>query len=290
MVVGTSLLLNPFLPSLTLIESLVMIVGLPMYDFPELVAATEAWWQGLRRHFSRAGIADMIEPLRQPVDLAAHWLAPDLLFTQTCGYPLTHILSGKVQLVATPCYEAAGCEGPSYRSVVIVREDSRIAELADLRGKRVTYNGSDSQSGYNTLRDLVFPLAEQGRLFGEAIESGAHRQSLAYVRTGKADVAAIDCVSLALLERIAPAELQGIRKLCLTAPAPSLPYITSLATSAETMRRLRDGLRAAIDDPQLKAVRDGLLLADIAVLPLTAYESILAMENTAIKAGYPALG
>jgi len=267
-----------------------MIVGLPMYALPELASATAAWWQGLRRHFTQAGIAEVAERLQEPADLAAHWLAPDLLFTQTCGYPLTHLLSGKVQLLATPCYAAPGCEGPSYRSVVIVREDSGITELADIRGKRVAYNGTDSQSGYNTLRDLVLPLAQRGKVFGEAIESGAHRQSLAFVRTGKADVAAIDCVSLALLERVAPAELRGIRKLCLTAPAPSLPYITSLATPVETIRRLRDGLRAAIDDPQLTAVRDDLLIADIAILPLAAYEPILTMEKTAIEAGYPALG
>lgn len=261
-----------------------------MYDLPELASATAAWWQGLRRHFGRAGIADIVEGLQKPADLPAHWLAPDLFFTQTCGYPLTHVLSGKVQLLATPCFGAAGCEGPLYRSVVIVRDDSQIAELADLRGKRVAYNGTDSQSGYNTLRELAYPLARQGKLFAEAIESGAHRRSLAYVRTGKADVAAIDCVSLALLERVAPAELLGIRKLCLTATAPSLPYITSLTTSAETVQRLRDGLRAAMDDPQLQAVRGDLLLSDIAVLPLSAYEPILAMETAAIAAGYPVLG
>jgi ABC-type phosphate/phosphonate transport system substrate-binding protein len=267
-----------------------MIAGLPMYALPELDTATKAWWLGLRGHFARAGIADVPQHLQQPGDLLSHWLAPDLLFTQTCGYPLTHALADKVQLVATPCYRAPGCEGATYRSVVIVRDDSPITELSDLQGKRVAFNGTDSQSGYNTLRDLIYPIAQAGKLFSEAIESGAHRQSLGLVRSGQADVAAIDCVSFALLERVAPAEVAGIRKLCLTAPAPSLPYITSRATSAESIRRLQDGLLGAIADPQLQAVREALLLEDVALLSIDDYASILAMEQAAIQAGYPHLG
>jgi len=253
---------------------------------PELETATTAWWQGLRRHFIRAGIADVPDRLHEPDDLLTHWLMQDLLFTQTCGYPLTHVLDDRVQLVATPCYDAPGCDGPNYRSYIIVREDSRIAELADLRGKRVAYNGTDSQSGYNTLRSALYPLAQNGKLFAGGIETGAHRQSLAAVRNGAADVAAIDCVSLALFERVAPAELQGVRKLCLTEPAPSLPYIASKRITAVTIQRLREGLRAAIDDPQLRAVRAELLLADIAVLPIDAYQPILAMERSALEAQY----
>jgi ABC-type phosphate/phosphonate transport system substrate-binding protein len=260
-----------------------------MYAMPELASVTEGWGRGLRRHFGQAGIADLPDHLAMPVDLAQHWLAPDLLFTQTCGYPLTHELSGRVQLVATPSYAATGCDGHTYRSVVIVRDDSGIHELSDLRGKRVAFNSTDSQSGYNTLRKLISPLAQDGKFFAQAIETGAHRQSLAQVRTGAADVAALDCVSLALLERWAPAEMSGIRKLCLTEPAPSLPYITALATSPEILQRLQSGLRAAFDDPLLEAVRADLLLTGFAILPIAAYAPILAMEQAAHRAGYPIL-
>jgi len=261
-----------------------------MYALPELDAATQAWGRGLLRHFAKAGITDIPAALTEPTEIEAHWRAPDLLFTQTCGYPLTHVLAGKVQLLATPCYSAAGCDGATYRSYVVVREDSGIETPADLRGKSVAYNGTDSQSGYNTLRHLVAPLAEAGRFFGGGLETGAHRRSLAAVRRGEADTASIDCVSLALIERAAPEEMKGIRRLCSTAPAPNLPYITSLSTSAETLRRLREGLQAAIKDPEVRAAREALLIVDIVVLPLTAYASILAMEEEAVASGYPRLG
>lgn len=266
-----------------------MIVGLPMYAMPELASITRDWWRGLQRHFMRAGIGEVPGELAMPADLEAHWLASRLLFTQTCGYPLTHALAGKVQLVATPCYLAPGCEGSTYRSVVVVRDGDAIRDLADLRGKRVAYNSRDSQSGYNTLRHLLSSLANHGSFFAESIETGGHRASLAYVRTGKVDVASIDCVSLALLERVAPAELAGIRKLCLTAAAPSLPYITAGATSAETLQRLRQGLLAAFQDPQLAVTRSDLLLDAVAILPIEAYGPILDMEQDAMRSGYPAL-
>lgn len=260
-----------------------------MYAMPELDAATRAWGRGLLRHFADAGIADLPAELTEPADLEAHWLAPDLLFTQTCGYPLTHVLADKVQLLATPCYGAAGCDGATYRSYVVVREDGGIAGLKDLRGKRVAYNGTDSQSGYNTLRHLVAPLAKGERFFGGGLETGAHRHSLAAVRRGEADAASIDCVSLALIEQVAPDEMKGLRRLCPTAPAPNLPYITSLSTSAETLNRLRDGLQAAVADPALRAAREALLITDIAVLPPAAYAAILAMETEAAASGYSRL-
>src|SRR5262249_23278469 len=131
------------------------IASLPMYDLPETGEATVALWRGLARHFRRAGIADVPEAMARKPKLPAHWLSPDLLFSQTCGYPFRRTVKDRVQLVATPCYAAEGCEGPTYRSVVVVPADSPARSLADLSGARVAFNGMDSQSGYNALRALV---------------------------------------------------------------------------------------------------------------------------------------
>ena len=35
------------------------VASLPMYDLPELRAATDAWWRGLAQAFRREGIADL---------------------------------------------------------------------------------------------------------------------------------------------------------------------------------------------------------------------------------------
>jgi ABC-type phosphate/phosphonate transport system substrate-binding protein len=263
------------------------VASLPMYDLPELRAATDAWWHGLARAFRREGIAEVPDSLDRRAQYADAWTLPDLLFSQTCGYPLTHELAGRVELVATPCYGAEGCEGPGYCSFVIVGADSTASAIGDLRGARCAINGLDSQSGYNVLRSLVAPLATDARFFGSVATTGGHRASLALVASGEADVAAIDCVTHGLLARHRPQALVGTRVLCRTASAPGLPYVTRVGASAELLRRLRGGLGRAFADPELDESRGALLLAGTAVLPLAAYDRIPEMESAAIAAGYP---
>lgn len=60
-----------------------------------------------RRH----GIADAPERLNRRMSRARLWRAPGLVFGQTCGFPLTHGYAASLELVATPCYAAAGCAG-----------------------------------------------------------------------------------------------------------------------------------------------------------------------------------
>lgn len=262
------------------------VASLPMYDLPEVRAATDAWWHGLARAFRREGLADAPEALDRRQSYKDIWLSRDLLFSQTCGYPLKHSLEGLVQLVATPCYEADGCEGPSYCSFVIVGADHPAGHVGDLKGLRCAINGPDSQSGCNALRALVAGFAEGGRFFRRVDVSGGHSASIALVASGQADVAAVDCVTHALIARYRPAALAGTRVLCRTASAPGLPYITRGRANADLLRRLRAGLEGAVADPALTAAREALLLTGIAVLPLSDYDRITDMKSAAIAAGY----
>lgn len=263
------------------------LASLPMYDLPELRAATDAWWRGLARAFRREGIADVPDSVDRRPAYKDVWLNPDLLLSQTCGYPLTHALAGRVELVATPCYRAEGCEGPSYCSFVIVGADSSARAIEDLRGARCAVNSLDSQSGCNALRALVATVAKGGRFFGNLAISGGHRASVGLIASGQADVAAIDCVTHGLLARHRPQALAGTRVLCLTPSAPGLPYVTRAGADADLLRRLRSGLERAFDEPELGEARGALLLDGATVLPLAAYDRIAELENAAIAAGYP---
>jgi ABC-type phosphate/phosphonate transport system substrate-binding protein len=260
-----------------------------MYDLPELAAATAGWWAGLRRHFRAQGIEGLPETLTPGVDPITQWDGTSPVFSQTCGYPLTHALSDKVRLLATPRYVAPGCAGPTYVSWVVVRRDDPARSFADLRGRRPAFNGRDSQSGYNVLRALAAPLATDGRFFGAGVESGAHRKSMALVAAGQADLATIDCVTFALIARVARHEVAGLRVLCATAAAPALPYVTAASTDDTTVRRLQAGFLAACVDPALADVRRALLIEGCESLSLDRYEVILEMERGALARGYPEL-
>ncbi len=252
-----------------------------MYWQPELAWATKAWWEGLARHWRALGLKDAPAQSQEPIDLYPLWLSSDLFFAQTCGYPLTHELKGKVTLVATPCYSAPGCVGPNYCSRLIVRDESGITDPAQLSGKVAAINSRDSQSGWNVLRHSLKQALKGSDALPHIVETGGHRNSIAAVREGRADVAAIDCVTFARLSAIAPAEVAGLRVIADTVSAPSLPYITRRDIPAEDLRRLREGLQAALHDPTLAEARAALTISDIVVLPIEAYDRILEIEDAA---------
>ena len=266
------------------------LASLPMYDLPELTGATDAWWAGLAGAFRRAGIAEVPSTLCRPEGTTSLWRDPAFLFSQTCGYPLTHELKSLVQPVATPAYSAPGCLGAGYASVVVVRDGDPARDVADFRGRICAFNARNSQSGYNVLRRLVAPLAVAGRFFSRVLVTGGHAASLAAVAGRQADVAAVDCVTFALLSRCRPAAVEGLRVLITTQPVPGLPYVTRANCDDTLLRRLRDGLSAALSDPKLAQARAELLIVGAEVLPIGAYACIDQMEADAVASGYPKIG
>jgi ABC-type phosphate/phosphonate transport system substrate-binding protein len=260
-----------------------------MYDLPWLGAANDALWAAIAGRLRARGVADVPQRLERARGLQDIWRHPRLLLAQTCGYPLVTELVGQVTLVATPCYAAAGCEGPDHCSLVVVREGSAVERVAELRGARLALNSRDSNTGMNLLRALVAPLAEGGRFFGEVVVTGTHLASLAAVAAGEADVAAIDCVTHALVARHEPGLLAGTRVLTRTASTPGLPLITRGHVPQDELAALREALAEVAADPALTNVRDSLLLAGFAFLPLKAYADVMALEQAAAERGYPVL-
>jgi ABC-type phosphate/phosphonate transport system substrate-binding protein len=262
------------------------IANFAMYDLPEVTAATNALWAGMARALTREGLDGVPGTLTRGVDLDQLWRSPELLFSQTCGYPLMNDYKDALRLVATPVYDAPGCQGPDYVSMIVVRLEDSVRALPDLRGRSVAVNSVTSQSGYSALRASVAHLAHKSRFFGKVVNSGSHGASLALVAEGQADVCATDCVTHALLARHRPEALAGLRVLARSPAAPGLPYVTRAGAGDELVARLRAALFAALEDPNLASAREALLLAGAEVLPLSAYRSILEMEARAQALGY----
>ncbi len=258
-----------------------------MYDLPTVRAATDGWWQGLAGHLRAAGIPDVPAGLaRDPVP---DWTASDLLLSQTCGYPLTHALAGRVEPLCTPAYAAPGCDGARYASALVVQADCGAARLADLRGGTCAFNAPDSHSGCNALRRMIAPLAGGEPFFSGILETGSHAASIESVASGQADLCAVDTVTHELLRRHEPAPLAGTRVLEYSPRAPGLPYIAGPAVTADDRARMRDAIFNALADPGLATTRDTLLITGAEALPTEAYDIIPAMENEAIGLGYPHL-
>lgn len=266
------------------------VASLPMYDLPELREHTDALWAALARALEARGASGVPRSLCRDRALPSVWLDPDLLLSQTCGYPLVRQLAGRVEVVATPRYRVAHCEGTWYRSHIVVPRDSTAASLADLAGSVCAVNEPDSHSGMNALRALVAPLAGGGKFFRHVRWTGAHRASLELVARGEADVAAIDCVSFALFEQALPDLTAQVRAIELTAACPGLPIITAAGTSRSEIEAMREALAEVEADPALAGARDALLLDGFETLPADVYRRVDELADQAARLGYPDLG
>jgi ABC-type phosphate/phosphonate transport system substrate-binding protein len=265
------------------------VAGLPMYDFPEIRPATDAFWTALAARLRAAGLAAVPDDLTRPKDLLAFWRDPGLLLGQTCGYPLTALLKGSVRVVATPVYRAPGCRGAEHCSVIVAGAGRNQRTLGEFRGGVCAVNGFDSNTGMNLLRATIAPLAEGKPFFREVTVTGSHAASLEAVAAGRADVAAIDCVTFAHLRRLRPDIAAGVQPIAETPQSPALPLVTAASTDDATIAVLRAGLADVAQDPALDAVRDTLLIVGYEVLPEAAYDRVLTLEAEAVGAGYPVL-
>ncbi len=259
-----------------------------MYVAPSVVVdAQHRLWSFLRDRLRDQGVARVPDALNGEISHDKAWLDPHLLFAQTCGFPFVKRLKGRVRLVATPVYDAPGCLGPTMVSVVITRANGAPANLAASAGMTVAINEPGSNSGYNLLRAAIAPLAGARPFFGGMVETGGHLASIEAVRSGKADLAAIDCITYDLLRRHAPERIEGLAILAETPSGPNLPFITGLSTSDEDVTALREALKAAVTAPELADARAILGLKDVVVLDEGAYDVLLDYERAAIAAGYP---
>jgi ABC-type phosphate/phosphonate transport system substrate-binding protein len=249
------------------------LLAFPMYAVNR--ADTDALWRAVHALLLARGVpvGDLVPGIPEK-DLLAHWQQPGLILSQTCGYPLITQLPD-VQVVGCFHYAAPGCEGIAYRSLLVVREEDKHLRLDDFRGRRVVCNAPDSQSGYNTLRRRVAPDTVND-YFSRVIFSGSHRQSLIDVKGGVGDIAAIDCVTWALLQRHEPERLAGLAVIERTPLTPGLPLITSQNTSPETLNAIRDALCELVNAPEHRGVCDAVLIGGFSVVTRQAYASLTA--------------
>ncbi len=227
----------------------------------------------------------MPDRLSRDLEPEALWTDPDLLLGQTCGLPLVSLLAGRVRFVATPIYAVSGCHGGDYQSWLVVRRADGRRSVADLEGSIAAVNAPHSQSGANALAAMTAPVAQGRAFFADIRLTGAHAASLAAVRSGAADCAAIDCVTWALLAQCVPEVLKGLECLAASPPVPALPFITGLERDDATILALRRALATAAADPQAAAACRSLGFAGIAATDAAAYQRIRDMLETSLSAG-----
>lgn len=183
------------------------VASLPMYDIPEVRAALDEFWRGLVLYLKREGIINLPDVLERNSPTNAMWDDPSLIFSQCCGYDLVHRYTSRLTPIATPHFDAPECRCADYASVVVVAEDCPFDDVLDMKGVVCAINGPEFHSGIGAMQVLVASTSNEGRFFSTVKISGSHIASLAWIKAGIVDMAAIDSVTYSLLERHRPAAL-----------------------------------------------------------------------------------
>jgi ABC-type phosphate/phosphonate transport system substrate-binding protein len=261
---------------------------LPMYDFPWTAAANDALWAAIFARLDDAGVEAPRQLTRGP-ELAAHWRDPRLVFGQTCGYPYVTGLKPLVTLIAAPEYAFPGCEGATHRSFIIRRASDPRRELREFRGSSAGLNAHDSNTGMNLFRAAIARIAGGAPFFGSIVVTGSHEASITVVAEGHVDLASIDCVSFALVERGRPELTERVAILAESAFSPSLPFIAGAGLEASAIAAVRQALLGALADPNLAETRAALGLASARAAIPSDYDRVAEIEREAAAQGYARL-
>lgn len=245
------------------------VASLPMYDLVELRAAHDALWAAVNEAYGPG----LPAALTHDDDVHGLWHSPAMAVSQACGWPLVDELDGRVRLIGAFSFDVATADGPRYRSHLVVRAGEALPEPA---GATAAVNSFASLSGWVSLV-RSFPELD-GDWPGDVVVTGAHVASLAALREGAADVAAIDAVTHAHVARHRPHLLDGLAIVGAGPLIPCLPLIADVRASDADVERLQAAFAAAVDALPAEQ-RHALLLTGFHALTVDDYEPVRQMRS-----------
>ncbi len=265
------------------------VASLGMYDHPAQQAANDRLWGEIARLLVARGVAGVPARLDRSRSVQDIWRDPALLLGQACGYPLAADRRLTLRVLALPTYDLPRCGDATHGSVLVARAEDGRETLAAYRHTRAAINDRLSNTGMNLFRATIAPIARASVFFDAVIETGSHRASMAAIAAGEADLAAIDAVTYAALDRHEPDLTAALRIVAHSPESPTLPFVTSATTPIDTVAAVLTALTQVLHDPGLADARALLGLSGVTPAGPEALAPVLALEAIAIDLGYPVL-
>ncbi|PHJ55827.1 phosphonate ABC transporter substrate-binding protein [Nostoc linckia z18] len=132
---------------------------------------------------------------------------------------------------------------PWYRACIIVKQDSPIKTLKDLKGKRIALVDKLSTSGY------LMPLAIFKKLgidyqhdFAKVLYTGSHSKSLAALEDGIVDAAATNISSYFKEQKIGKLTRENSRVVWQSTPILNFPIVVSKKLPPDLIQKLKQAL------------------------------------------------
>jgi phosphate/phosphite/phosphonate ABC transporter binding protein len=210
-----------------------------------------------------------------------------------CGLPYVWLADRRPQPVeplAAPVLAGDRYGGrPVYYSDVIVRHDSPITCLEELRGCSWAYNEPASHSGHTvTLYSLVRMGAQPG-FFTRVVEAGVHQRAIRLVDSGAMDAAAIDSQVLAVELRDHPQLADRFRVVGSFGPSTNQPVVAASHLPGRLKEQVQELLVELGDDPLARRALAHGFIDRFAGVDDGAYDDIRAMLVVIEAAGWTSL-
>lgn len=172
----------------------------------------------------------------------------DIQAVFTCGLPYVRkadLDPPLLRLLAAPVMAAPRYQGrPVYFSDVIVRADSPVQTLVELRHTTFAYNEVHSLSGYVLPCYYLWQLDQPQPFFADTLRSGSHTESMAWVESGQVTAAAIDSVVLDMELTRCLRRADVFRVIDSIGPMPAPPVAASPRMSAADFFPVQQALLA----------------------------------------------
>jgi phosphonate transport system substrate-binding protein len=210
-----------------------------------------------------------------------------------CGLPYVWLAARQpapVEPLAAPLLIGDRYGGrPVYYSDVIVRRESPITCLEELRGCSWAYNEPASHSGHTiTLYSLIRMGARPG-FFGRVLQAGFHQRAIRLVHTGAVDAAAIDSQVLAIELRDHPQLADHLRVIGSFGPSSIQPVVAASRLPGRLKDPVRELLVELGDDPTARPLLAHGFVDRFRPVDDGAYDDIRAMLATVEAAGWTSL-
>jgi ABC transporter, phosphonate, periplasmic substrate-binding protein len=238
-----------------------------MYSFTSVWPAYQALWRVVAEQVD--WLPSEVEPTD---DVHATWAEADVVVGQICGWPAAVLFRDIVRPFGAFHIDVPHAEAHRYRSTLVA---TRPGVAVDFVHAPAVSNSIESLSGYVS---LLAGLHGPGAAHDHPVTfSGAHVLSLAALRRGEAEVAAIDTLSLHHIVQEDPHALDGLHCVGVGPLIPTPPLYTPIATSPERVAELQAAFAAAVADQRLASALQRMRVVGFSPLSMADYDEVIPL-------------